>query len=113
MAKDRKIFLRNLLLGGLAGGALAAVTALLLAPKSGRELRKDLAHPLTSRKSTRSKAQQAKKKSRALAGQAHDATHSHPQHAASHSHAAHRAKAPKRKRDAPPHSSINHSHSHG
>ncbi|GGG15784.1 YtxH domain-containing protein [Paenibacillus abyssi] len=34
---------RGFLLGALAGGVVAAVSALLLAPKSGRELRKDIA----------------------------------------------------------------------
>ncbi|BBH19100.1 hypothetical protein Back11_04450 [Paenibacillus baekrokdamisoli] len=39
MAKSKT---RNFLLGALAGGIAGSVTALLLAPKSGRELRKDI-----------------------------------------------------------------------
>ena len=33
---------RNFILGALAGGVAGSVTALLLAPKSGRQLRKDI-----------------------------------------------------------------------
>ncbi|RAP77814.1 YtxH domain-containing protein [Paenibacillus montanisoli] len=39
MAKSGKSFL----FGAIAGGVIGSVTALLLAPKSGRELRKDIA----------------------------------------------------------------------
>lgn len=37
-------FNTNLLIGGLIGGGLAAVTSLLLAPKSGKSLRKNIAN---------------------------------------------------------------------
>ncbi len=40
MAKKSRA--RNFILGALAGGVAGSVTALLLAPKSGRELRKIL-----------------------------------------------------------------------
>lgn len=40
MAKNNKT--RNFLLGAIAGGIAGSVTALLLAPKPGRELRKDI-----------------------------------------------------------------------
>lgn len=40
MAKKNNV--RNFLMGALAGGIAGSVTALLLAPKSGRELRKDI-----------------------------------------------------------------------
>lgn len=71
---------KNLLLGGLAGGIIGAATALVLAPKSGSELMKDIAHTLThpgellhsshpktsakssSRKSSRSKSASSKTK---------------------------------------------------
>lgn len=38
---------KNMLLGGLAGGIIGAATALVLAPKSGSELMKDIAHTFT------------------------------------------------------------------
>lgn len=38
---------KNMLLGGLAGGIIGAAAALVLAPKSGSELMKDIAHTLT------------------------------------------------------------------
>lgn len=37
---------KNMLLGGLAGGIIGAATALVLAPKPGTELMKDIAHTL-------------------------------------------------------------------
>ncbi|MFC5649221.1 YtxH domain-containing protein [Paenibacillus solisilvae] len=40
MAKNKNA--RNFLLGAIAGGVAGSVTALLLAPKAGRELRKDI-----------------------------------------------------------------------
>jgi gas vesicle protein len=40
---DSGSFTRGLFLGAIIGGLVGAVTALLLAPKSGAELRKDLA----------------------------------------------------------------------
>ncbi|OGU11935.1 MAG: hypothetical protein A2X61_13515 [Ignavibacteria bacterium GWB2_35_12] len=40
---DSGSFTRGLFLGAILGGLVGAVTALLLAPKSGAELRKDLA----------------------------------------------------------------------
>ena len=69
-------FNKNMLLGGVAGGMIGAATALLLAPKAGSELMKDIAHHLahpgelvhsssrkasSSRKSSRSKATSHKK----------------------------------------------------
>lgn len=36
---------KKMILGGVAGGLIGAATALLLAPKSGSDLRKDIAHP--------------------------------------------------------------------
>ena len=41
----------NMLLGGIAGGIVAAATALLLAPKSGEELLDDLTHPFSKKHS--------------------------------------------------------------
>lgn len=38
---------KNLFLGGIAGSLMGAATALLLAPKAGKELIQDLAQPLT------------------------------------------------------------------
>lgn len=45
MSKDSESsgFTRGLFLGAIIGGLVGAVTALLLAPKSGKELRKDIA----------------------------------------------------------------------
>lgn len=54
---------KNMLLGGVAGGLIGATTALMLAPKAGLDLIKDIVHPFseqkgntrsTSRKSTKS-----------------------------------------------------------
>lgn len=42
MAIDRNGFSKGLVIGLLAGGAIGAITALLYAPKSGKELRSDL-----------------------------------------------------------------------
>jgi gas vesicle protein len=43
--QKKEIFNKNAILGGVAGGLVAAATALLFAPKAGPELIKDLAHP--------------------------------------------------------------------
>jgi gas vesicle protein len=43
MASDNNMG-KGLFLGILAGGAIGALVALLYAPKSGRELRKDIKH---------------------------------------------------------------------
>jgi gas vesicle protein len=58
---------RDLLLGGVAGGVVGVATALLLAPKSGKELIKDMAEPFMGsdttthrRTSSRSKAKTAR-----------------------------------------------------
>lgn len=40
---DPHTYTKGFLLGALVGGAVGAITALLLAPKSGSELRKDIA----------------------------------------------------------------------
>ena len=42
MAHDENGLTKGLLLGFLAGSVIGAVTALLLAPKSGKELRRDI-----------------------------------------------------------------------
>ena len=42
MAIERNGFSKGLVIGLLAGGAIGAITALLYAPKSGKELRSDL-----------------------------------------------------------------------
>lgn len=60
---------KNMLLGGVACGIIGAVTALLLAPKSGSDLIKDLAHPFsegshkrsTARKTTSRKSASSRK----------------------------------------------------
>jgi|GEM_PF-3523714 len=46
--EKREIINKNVVLGGVAGGLVAAATALLLAPKAGSELIKDLAHPFSN-----------------------------------------------------------------
>ncbi len=43
MADNESNYGRGFLAGALIGGAIGAITALVLAPKSGRELRRDLA----------------------------------------------------------------------
>lgn len=60
---------KNFILGGLVGVAAGVITALLFAPKSGKELRKDIIHPfkqngqhphpVTKRRSTRKPAAKA------------------------------------------------------
>lgn len=43
MSKNESSYSKGLLVGAILGGAVGAITALLLAPKSGAELRKDIA----------------------------------------------------------------------
>lgn len=43
MESNNSSYVKGLLLGAVIGGAVGAVAALLLAPKSGRELRDDIA----------------------------------------------------------------------
>lgn len=44
---QKEIINKNLIVGGIAGGIIGATAALLLAPKSGSELIKDITHTLT------------------------------------------------------------------
>ena len=43
---EKDLVNKKMILGGVAGGIIAATTALLLAPKSGRDLIKDWIHPI-------------------------------------------------------------------
>lgn len=45
--KNGELLNKRMLLGGMAGGVVAAATALLLAPKSGIELMKDIYSPFS------------------------------------------------------------------
>ncbi len=45
--QDQDSSYKSFILGTLVGGAIGALTALLLAPKSGRELRRDIADTST------------------------------------------------------------------
>ncbi|MCL5266537.1 MAG: YtxH domain-containing protein [Bacteroidetes bacterium] len=82
MAHEEDGFAKGLFLGFIAGSAIGAVTALLLAPKSGEDLRKDIQKKSTQLKETaqaqlrqaRAKAEQlvneGKKRSDEIVGQA-------------------------------------------
>lgn len=86
---------KNMMLGGLAGGLIGAATALLLAPKAGTDLIRDLTHPFShqgerkrsSRKvSSSSRKSSARKRGGARSAKSH-ATHHETGHAgASKSH---------------------------
>jgi gas vesicle protein len=51
----------HMVLGGLAGGLVAVTTALLLAPKPGKELIEDMMHPFTPSKSAKVSSHPRKK----------------------------------------------------
>lgn len=50
----------NMVLGGITGGLVGVTTALLLAPKSGKELIKDLAEPFQHKKNVVKKAKKVR-----------------------------------------------------
>lgn len=99
---------KKMVLGGVAGGLIGAAAALLLAPKSGAELIKDLSHPFshqgehgrsTSRKSASRKSVAHKKGVRsARSGATHKATAKTAEHK-SHKASA-KKKSPNRRRTA-------------
>lgn len=46
-AREKEHINKKMILGGMAGGVVAAATALLLAPKSGKELIKEIYGPFS------------------------------------------------------------------
>jgi gas vesicle protein len=67
VAHDENGLTKGLLLGFIAGSAIGAVTALLLAPKSGKELRKDIKQKTDElRETAQTQLQQAREKANEL-----------------------------------------------
>lgn len=94
---------KNMLLGGVAGGLIGATAALLLAPKAGSELMKDLAHPFSHEEHARSTSRRSasRKSTSRRKGIARSAkkSASHHEEGKSHKPAA-KKKSPARRRTA-------------
>jgi gas vesicle protein len=85
---DGEMVNKNMVLGGVAGGLVGAAAALLLAPKSGAELIKDIAHPFThegtsKRSTSRKSASHKKSSSRSTKGKSSRKTSEKKEHHAS------------------------------
>ena len=72
MLEKGEMINKNMLIGGVTGGIIGAATALLLAPKSGSELMKDIAysvsHPGEMRRSTSRKSVSRSASKKSVAG---------------------------------------------